>query len=90
MSGSSGYFSTAGEVSIFSNTLMAGSTSLAASSADFTLREQTTDAFGVSITTSDTDGDGADEIFVAAPGVASTSCCSVSYPTGTVWSFDPL
>ena len=87
-SGTSGSFYSPGEVSIFSGSLMAANTSLVASGASFTLRERGAAGFGGAITAGDTDGDGADEVFVAAPGVFSGGCCSGVSPAGDIYYFD--
>ena len=86
---STGTFSTEGEVSVFAGSLMAAATKLDSSDASFTLRETSASGFGAAISAADTDGDGDAEVFVAAPGVPVYTSGTYSYPTGTVWGFDP-
>ncbi len=82
-------FSTDGEVSIFTGTLLASAATLDSSDASFTLRARTNDAFGAAITTADTDGDGDAEVIVAAPGVPGTVSGVATTPAGSIWAFDP-
>ena len=82
-------FTQPGEVSIFSGTLLTTASSVSSTDASFTLRAESNHGFGAAISTADTDGDGDDEVFVAAPGVPTYTSGTYTYPTGTIWAFDP-